>query len=87
VHDECPICDLNIRQDIEAVFLRERRWMGFYLVRHQANLGWCPMATYVRVFNEMRNMGKILVCFGEGDQFPLYLLSRLTFPYIRSEHQ
>lgn len=78
-HDS-ELFDLSVRLEIEAVFLRERRWMGIYLVRHQGDMGWCPMPAYVRVFNAMVRAGLLIVTCGKGEQFARYLLARLTFP-------
>ena len=80
--ENCELCDLSVRLEIESVFMRERRWMGIYIVRHQGNLGWCPMPDYVRVFTRMVRAGLLIVSFGQGDQFARYLLARLTFPEL-----
>ena len=84
VNCDCVLCRLELRHDIEAVFERDRVWLGIFQVRSRLNvqLGahshWSPWKLYQAIWAEMLVKGLLIESFSpKRDQFPRYLLSRL----------
>jgi hypothetical protein len=74
----CTCCRRTMRTEIESTWEQHPRWMGVFLARVAGNLGWSPWPLYLEVFREMVGAGLLIQSFGPGDQFPQYMLWRLT---------
>lgn len=78
---DCTLCRLALRLDIEQAFERERRWLGIYQVRARIDRGWTEWGLFFSVWLEMIHLGILIVSFAaDADQFPRYILARLTLP-------
>ena len=70
-----------LRLDIEQVFEHSRRWMGIYQVRARIDRGWTDWGLFLCVWIEMIRLGILIQSFDrDADQFPRYILARLTLP-------
>jgi hypothetical protein len=80
---DCGLCRLVMRRDIEAVFDRDRVWLGMFQVRARLNVelgdsGGPDWKLFQSVLAEMIDHGLLIYSFSpKHDQFPRYLLSRL----------
>ena len=76
-------CRIGMRRDIEAVFDRDRVWLGMFQVRARLNVepgdsGGPDWKLFQSVLAEMIGHGLLIYSFSpKHDQFPRYLLSRL----------
>jgi hypothetical protein len=77
---DCPLCRRGVRSAIVAAYRDYPRWMGFYLIRWAARLGWVPIETYRSVIDEMLGSGQLLVSRGADEEYPRYLLSAIARP-------
>jgi hypothetical protein len=74
----CRSCRRSIRDAIEAAFIVERRWAGEFTIRFHGRLGWVPLPLYRHVLGEMVFLGILIKSIDPADEFPRYLLARLT---------
>ena len=74
----CSWCRRTVRDAIEMTWEQHPRWMGVFLARVTGNFGWCPWPLYLEVFRGMVRAGLLIQSFGPGDQFPQYMMARLT---------
>jgi hypothetical protein len=78
----CSWCRRTIRTCIEITWEEHPRWMGVFTARVEGRLGWCPWPLYRDVFAEMVGLGILLASYEAGDEYPCYLLARLTLPAL-----
>lgn len=76
----CRQCRRDIRLAIEAVFVADPRWMGEMTIRFHAHLGWVPLLLFRHILGRMVLLGILIKSHDPGDEFPRYLLARLTLP-------
>jgi hypothetical protein len=74
----CDGCRRGIRGLITSAFRRERRWMGEWVIRVCARLGWVPLAFYREVLADMLRLGLLIKLNNPEGQFPEYMLASLT---------
>jgi hypothetical protein len=75
----CKLCRLALRTDIAQVFVRSRKWLSMYQVRHQLYWGFCSWEFFMYVWFQMIVDGVLIESFApDSDEFPRYLLSRLA---------
>ncbi len=79
-HDcDCWVCQYAVRSDIEAIFERDRCWLGLFQVRARVPVQWHAWKVFVPVWIQMINQGLLIESFdSKHDQFPRYLLTRLA---------
>jgi hypothetical protein len=76
----CRQCRRDIRNRIEETFVAEPRWMGEFTIRERAWLSWVPLPLYRHILGRMVLLGVIVKSTDPDDEFPRYLLARLTVP-------
>jgi hypothetical protein len=76
----CRQCRRDIRLAIEAAFVAEPRWMGEMTIRFRAHLGWVPLLLFRHILGRMVLLGILVKSHDPGDEFPRYLLARVTLP-------
>ena len=76
----CRQCRRDIRRAIERVFEADPRWMGEITIRFHAHLGWVPMLLYRHILGRMCLLGILLKSQAPGEEFPRYILARVTMP-------
>jgi len=76
----CRKCRRDIRQRIEDTFIAEPRWMGEFTIRERAWLGWVPLLLFRHILGRMVLLGILIKSNAPGDEFPRYLLARVTLP-------
>ena len=74
----CRMCRRDIRRRIEEAFMLEPRWMGEFTIRVHAGLEWVPLPLYRHILGRMVLVGQLIKLNDPADEFPRYLLSRLT---------
>lgn len=76
----CPVCRRGIRRQIGEAFRAERRWLGYWTLRHAARLGWLPEAYYRSVIDEMLRRGLLVAIAPEDPRrdFPVYLAASIV---------
>lgn len=76
----CRQCRRDIRDRIEKAFVTEPRWMGEFTIREQAWLSWVPLPLYRHILGRMVLLGILIKSNAPGDEFPRYILARVTLP-------
>jgi len=74
------MCRRGIRLLIESVWQQHPRWMGVFTARYEGRLGWYPWPLYREVFTEMVALGILIRSYQAGDDYPCYMLAKLTLP-------
>jgi hypothetical protein len=73
----CAWCRRSVRTAIEITWEQHPRWMGVFTARYLCCVD-SPWPVYRSVFAEMIQLGILIASFETGDDYPRYILSRLT---------
>ena len=81
----CQWCRRRVRTTIEITWEQYPRWMGVFTARYLCRLGSCPWPLYREVFAEMVGRGMLIASFQTGDDYPRYMLARLTLTAAKTK--